>query len=212
MPATLIGQFHVVRHPIAQVCLAQLRSINTDTEGFRRAMQRLGGILFIEASAGLSTTVTEVQTPLAVAPGVRLSRPVVLVPILRAGLGIIDGVLDFAPSAIVAHLGICRDEVTAQPQRYYSKLPETLGQADIFLLDPMLATGGSAVEAVNQLKEAGATSIRLVCVVSCPEGIEAFHGAHPDVPLWTAAIDQGLNAQSFILPGLGDAGDRYFGT
>ncbi len=212
MSATRFGKLHLVKHPIAQVCLAQLRHVGTDAEGFRRAMQRLGGILFIEASAGLGTKRTEVQTPLAMAPALALAKPVVLVPILRAGLGIIDGVLDLAPGAIVAHLGICRDEATAKPQRYYSKLPAVVADADVFLLDPMLATGGSAIEAVNQLKEVGATSIRLVCVVACPEGIAAFHSAHPDVPLWVAAIDQGLNENAYIVPGLGDAGDRYFGT
>ena len=212
MSATQLGVSHIVRHPIAQVYLAQLRDVRTAPEDFRRAMQRLGGILFIEASAGIETQAIEVQTPLAMAPAVALTRPIVLVPILRAGLGIIDGVLDMAPAAIVAHLGIARDEATAKPQSYYSKLPQVLSSGEVFLLDPMLATGGSAIEAVNQLKAAGATNIRLVCVVACPEGIQAFHSAHPDVPLWTSVIDPCLNERSYIVPGLGDAGDRYFGT
>jgi uracil phosphoribosyltransferase len=212
MSASILGTFHIVHHPIAQLCLAKLRDASTTSEDFRRAMQRIGGILFIKASADVETQRTEVQTPLAKASAIALVRPIVLVPILRAGLGIIDGVLDMAPDAIVAHLGIARDEATAKPQSYYSKLPEVLCSGEVFLLDPMLATGGSAVEAVNQLKAAGAKRIRLVCVVSCPEGIQAFHNAHPDVPLWTAAIDQELNERSYIVPGLGDAGDRYFGT
>jgi uracil phosphoribosyltransferase len=136
----------------------------------------------------------------------------VFVPILRAGLGLLDGILSLVPDATVAHVGIKRNEETALPQPYYANLPPVIAEAEVFLLDPMLATGGSAVEAVHQVKAAGAARITMLCVVSCPEGIAALSKAHPDVKIVTAAIDDGLNERSYIVPGLGDAGDRYFGT
>jgi uracil phosphoribosyltransferase len=136
----------------------------------------------------------------------------VFVPILRAGLGLLDGILPLVPDASVAHVGIKRNEETALPQSYYANLPANLASADVFLLDPMLATGGSACEGLRQLKEAGALRITMICVVSCPEGLAALEHAHPDVPVFTASIDDGLNEKCYIVPGLGDAGDRYFGT
>lgn len=169
-------------------------------------------MLFMEATRELALEKITVQTPLAPVAGARLARPVVFVPILRAGLGLLDGVLPLMPEAAVAHVGIKRDEATALPQPYYASLPEHLAEADVFLLDPMLATGGSACEGVRQLKAAGAKRITFLCVVCCPEGLAALKKAHPDVVVVTAAVDGGLNEKCYIVPGLGDAGDRYFGT
>jgi len=169
-------------------------------------------MLFLEATKDLPLREIDVRTPITQTTGAALARPVVFVPILRAGLGLLDGILPLVPEATVAHVGIKRDEETALPQSYYANLPANLASADVFLLDPMLATGGSACEAVRQLQAAGATRIAMICVVSCPEGLAAMERAHPDVPVITAAIDQGLNDKCYIVPGLGDAGDRYFGT
>jgi uracil phosphoribosyltransferase len=212
MSATTIGAIHVVKHPVAQVCMSVLRDRTTNTQDFRRALQRLACVLFIQATSDLETEVIQVQSPLALAKAHRLARPVVLVPILRAGLGMVDGILDMIPDATVAHVGIARDEETARPQSYYTKATPVVKEADVIIVDPMLATGGSAIEAVNHLKAVGARRLRLLCTVSCPEGIDALHKVHPDVGVYTAVIDQGLNDRSYIVPGLGDAGDRYFGT
>jgi len=203
---------HLLDHALAKVHLTALRDEKTATEKFRWHLSRLAGLLFAEAARDLEMVETAVQTPLAKTTGHRIRRTVVLAPILRAGLGLVDGILPLVPDVVVAHIGICRDEKTALPQAYYAKLPATLADAEVFLLDPMLATGGSAVEAARQLKAAGADRLRLVCVVSAPEGIAAFRSAHPDVPIFTSAIDAGLNDRCYIVPGLGDAGDRYFGT
>ena len=204
--------FHLLEHALARVHLTALRDQSTQTDLFRWHLSRLAGLLFSEAARNVETDEIEVQTPLSITTGYRVSRPIVLAPILRAGLGLVDGILPLVPQAVVAHIGIARNEETAQPESYYAKLPAALATAEVFLLDPMLATGGSAVEAARQLKAAGATRLRLVCVVSAPTGIAAFRAAHPDVPIFTAAVDDGLNDRSYIVPGLGDAGDRYFGT
>ncbi len=203
---------NILPHPIAKVCVTQLRDSNTTSERFRVAMQRLSALVFAEASNDIPLTEIEVQTPITKTTGHSFAKPVVLVPILRAGLGMVDGILSLVPDAVVAHIGIARDEETAKPQSYYAKLPPLLSRADVFLLDPMLATGGSAVEAVQQLKDAGAKNIRLVGIIAAPEGVAFFSAAHPDVPIYTAALDEKLNERSYITPGLGDAGDRYFGT
>ncbi len=203
---------HLLSHSLARVHLTALRDIGTGTEKFRWHLSRLAGLLFAEAARDLEMEEVTVQTPLAQTAGHRIRRAVVLAPILRAGLGLVDGILPLVPDMVVAHIGICRDEKTALPQSYYAKLPATLADAEVFLLEPMLATGGSAVEAARQLKAAGAVHLRLVCVVSAPEGIAAFQAAHPEVSVFTSAIDEGLNDRSYIVPGLGDAGDRYFGT
>jgi len=203
---------HVLSHPLAKVLMTQLRDAATPSDQFRIAMQRLAALLFMDASRDISVESVQVTTPLTTTSGSKLARPLVLVPVLRAGLGLVDGILHLVPDAVVAHIGIARDEATARPHSYYAKLPSLLSNADVFLLDPMLATGGSAVEAARQLKAAGTRSLRLVGVVACPQGLETFHAAHPDVPVHTASIDEGLNDRSYIIPGLGDAGDRYFGT
>jgi uracil phosphoribosyltransferase len=202
----------VVQHPLAQCHLAAIRAKETPSHQFRRHLNLLARMLFLEASKDLPLNEITVQTPLTQTTGTQLARPLVFVPILRAGLGLLDGILPLVPEAIVAHVGIKRNEETALPQPYYANLPTNLASADVFLLDPMLATGGSACEAANQLKAAGAMRITMICVVSCPEGLAAMASAHPDVPIVTAAIDDGLNDKCYIVPGLGDAGDRYFGT
>nr|WP_294388953.1 uracil phosphoribosyltransferase [Prosthecobacter sp.] len=202
----------VVQHPLAQCHLSAIRATDTPSHEFRKHLNLLARLIFSEASRELPLEEISVQTPLALTHGARLARPVIFVPILRAGLGLLDGILPLVPDATVAHIGIKRDEETALPHAYYANLPANLAAADVFLLDPMLATGGSASEAVRQLKEAGALRITMICVVSCPEGLAALERAHPDVPIVTAAIDAGLNEKCYIVPGLGDAGDRYFGT
>lgn len=202
----------ILSHPLARRHLTTIRDVATPPHRFRRQLNLLGRLLFIEATHGLAVEDVRVQTPLQETDGVRLSRPMVLVPILRAGLGLLDGILSLVPDAIVAHVGIMRDEETAQPRPYYANLPPVIAEAEVFLLDPMLATGGSAIEAIRQLKAAGAQRITMICVVSCPEGLSALHQAHSEVKIVTAAVDQGLNEKNYIVPGLGDAGDRYFGT
>lgn len=202
----------VVQHPLAQCHLAAIRAAATPAHEFRRHMNMLARMLFLEATRELPVQEISVQTPLTQTHGAQLARPLVCVPILRAGLGLLDGILPLVPEAVVAHVGIKRNEETALPHSYYANLPPNLAQADVFVLDPMLATGGSACEAVRQLKEAGALRLTMICVVSCPEGLVAMAQAHPDVPIVTAAIDDGLNDKCYIVPGLGDAGDRYFGT
>jgi uracil phosphoribosyltransferase len=202
----------VVHHPLAQCHLAIIRAVSTPSHEFRRHLNHLARMLFLEATRELPVREISVQTPLTETHGSQLARPLVCVPILRAGLGLLDGILPLVPDAVVAHVGIKRNEETALPHAYYTNLPANLSAADVFVLDPMLATGGSACEAARQLKEAGAMRITMICVVSCPEGLAAMERAHPDVPIITAAIDEGLTERCYIVPGLGDAGDRYFGT
>lgn len=202
----------VVTHPLAQIHLTEMRRQETPPERFRWHLHRLAEILFTVASRSLETQVVDIQTPLSPTQGAAFLRPIILVPILRAGLGLADALLPLVPQATVAHLGIARDEETAQPRAYYAKLPGHLDRADVFVLDPMLATGGSACMALSQLKAAGAERLTFLSVVSCPQGLEALAAAHPDVPVITAAIDDGLDDRCYILPGLGDAGDRCFGT
>ena len=202
----------VVTHPLLRVDLRFLRDVATGTDRFRAGLNRVAELLFMEATRTFETVPVPVQTPLQATTGAALARPVVLVPILRAGLGLLDGVLDLLPGAVVAHVGIARNEETACPEPYYAKLPACLPEAEVMVLDPMLATGGSACEALRQLKAVGVTRLTLVTVVSCPEGLAAVTRAHPDVRVVTGVVDDGLNEKNYIVPGLGDAGDRYFGT
>ena len=169
-------------------------------------------LLFAEASADWPAVRTPIETPLQATDGAALLRPILLVPILRAGLGMLDGILQIAPEACVGHIGLYRDEETLRPVKYYSRLPANTPAAEILLLDPMLATGHSACEAVSILKAQGAKHIQLMCVVSCPQGIAEMQSLHPDVRIVTAAVDEQLDERGYIVPGLGDAGDRYFGT
>lgn len=202
----------VLDHPLMRVELTALRSRHTGTDGFRSSLKRAAELLFMEAARHFETEEVTVTTPLAETAGAALARPVVVVPILRAGLGLLDGMLHLLPGAVVAHVGIARNEETACPEPYYAKLPACLPEAEVLVLDPMLATGGSACEALRQLKAAGANRLTLVTVVSCPEGLQAVTRGHPEVRLITGVVDEGLNDRNYIVPGLGDAGDRYFGT
>ena len=201
----------VVDHPLAGHLLAELRHVGTEPERFRHLARRLGTVLALEATRGLATRDVDIDTPLVTTTARRLDRPVVAVPILRAGLGLLETVTDLLPEVRVGYAGLERDEQTLEPTSYYLKVPE-LRDASVLLLDPMLATGGSAAFAVGLLKEHGATDIQLVCVVAAPEGIERLIGEHPDVRIVTAAVDEGLNEVGYIVPGLGDFGDRLFGT
>ena len=202
----------VIDHPLVQVKLGLLRDEATSVSDFRRALRETAALMFFQATADLPTVEATVQTPLAPCPALRLERPVVLAPILRAGLGLLEGLFELVPDAQVAHLGFYRDEHTLKPVRYYAKVPPGIAEAEVILLDPMLATGHSASAAVSALKVSGAQHLRFLCLVSCPEGVAHFGATHPDVPIFTAAVDERLNERGYIVPGLGDAGDRFFGT
>lgn len=201
----------VVEHPLAQHLLLRIRDRRTTPASFRAITKRLTTCLILEATRDLPTKPEAVDTPLEEAHGRALAEPIVAVPILRAGLGMLDAVVELFPEVRVGYLGLERDEATFQPSSYYAKLPR-LHDASTFVLDPMLATGGSAKAAVENIKRAGASNVRMVSIVSAPEGIKALEEAHPDVDVVTAAIDRELNDKAYILPGLGDMGDRLFGT
>ena len=206
------GGVTVLEHPLVAVALSALRAQDTSTGEFRRNLQNLSMILLAEAARTWATFPVDIETPLRACEGAALARPVALVPILRAGLGMLDGMLRVLPDAPVGHLGLYRDEATLRPVTYYSRLPKNVDEATVLLLDPMLATGQSAAAAVSILKSHGAHAISFVSVVACPAGIAHLQSAHPEVPIITAAIDPELNNVGYIVPGLGDAGDRYFGT
>ena len=202
----------VLDHPLVAAKLSILRARATLPDEFRRNLQEISILLLAEATRAWETLPAHVETPLTRCAAQILARPVVFVPILRAGLGMLDGVARFLPEANIGHLGIYRDERTLQPVSYYSRLPSELGEANVVLLDPMLATGNSACAALSLLRKHGAQKIQLLALVGCPVGIGKIQSEYPDVPIITAAIDPDLNDQGYIVPGLGDAGDRYFGT
>ena len=202
----------LVDHPLVRVKLTHLRSAQTTSAEFRHRLTELATLMAFEVTRDLGTLPHPVQTPLAPYEGAVLDRPVVLAPILRAGLGMVEGMLQVVSDASVAHIGLARCEETHLPRSYYFKAPTNLAAADVIVTDPMLATGGSAVAAIDQLKAGGAKTIRYMCIVCCPQGIERLRSAHPDVTIFTAAIDPELDHRAYIVPGLGDAGDRYFGT
>ena len=201
----------MVDHPLAGHLLAELRDVATRPEQFRTVTRRLATVLALESTRALEVCTTSVTTPLTEADATLLARPVVAVPILRAGLGLLEAFTSLLPDVRVGYAGLERDEETLQPTSYYLKVPE-LRDATVLLLDPMLATGGSAVFAASLLKERGAADIALVCVVAAPEGVQRMAAEHPDVRVVTAALDDGLNDVGYIVPGLGDFGDRLFGT
>ena len=203
---------HLVDHPVAHDALAWLRDRTTNASHFRRLAHRVSLILAMEASRDLPVTTGSVDTPLETTAAHRLEADVVVVPVLRAGLGMLEAVLEILPHARVGHIGLQRDEATAIASQYYKKLPADLSRSTALIVDPMLATGGSAVAAANLLRDAGAVDMRLVCLVAAPEGVATFEAAHPDVPIFTPVIDRQLNERKFILPGLGDFGDRLYGT
>jgi uracil phosphoribosyltransferase len=212
VPQSPLPGVTVIDHPLIRVKMSQLRDAQTASVDFRARLNELATLMVFEATRDLVTKPIRVQTPLAETEGAALVRPIVVAPILRAGLGLVEGMLDLLPDVSVAHIGMFRNEETRRPESYYFKAPAHLASADVLLVDPMLATGWSATAAVGQLKEAGATSIRFVCLVSCRAGVKQLHRTHPDVPIFTAALDPDLNDRAYIVPGLGDAGDRYFGT
>jgi uracil phosphoribosyltransferase len=203
----------IVRHPLIQHKLTLLRDRRTPKKIFKELVDEIAMLMAYEATASLSLDEMVVQTPLEQTVGWQVSgKKLTLVPILRAGLGMVEGILRLVPSARVGHIGLYRDHDTLEPVDYYFKVPGDASERDFFLLDPMLATGGSAVSAIDSLKRTGATRIRFLCLVAAPEGVRRVHDAHPDVPIYCAALDRQLNEHGYILPGLGDAGDRLFGT
>jgi uracil phosphoribosyltransferase len=203
---------HLVDHSLAQHTLLQLRSATASPSRFRRLAFRLSWMIGYEATRDLATEPATVEGPLEVASGVRLLRSIVIVPVLRAGLAMIDPILELVPEARVGHIGLQRDERTAVASRYYMKLPPVGPETTVLLVDPMLATGGSALAALDLLHDAGAADVRLVVVVAAPEGLAAVQQAWPAIAIYTAAIDRELDPRKFILPGLGDFGDRLYGT
>jgi uracil phosphoribosyltransferase len=202
---------HVLRHPLASHLMASLRDQATPPGEFRGLAHRLGLLLAMEATRDLPTQAATVTTPLENTAAQRLAHPLVVVPILRAGLGMVQPFIDLFPDVSVGYVGLERDHATAVAHSYYCKLPPLAGRT-VVLVDPMLATGGSAAQALTLLKSHGASALRMVCVVSAPEGVATLHTSHPDVPVFTAAHDRGLNERKYILPGLGDFGDRLYGT
>lgn len=202
----------IVDHPLVQDALAELRDARTAPPAFRRAANRISVLLAAEALRDVPVTPTVVTTPLGPAGGRVVQTDVVVVPVLRAGLGMLDAVLELLPAARVGHIGLQRDEATAIASRYYSKLPPDISGSFVLMIDPMLATGGSAAAAIDLIKAAGARTIRMICIVSAPEGVELLQARHPDVVVYTPVIDRELNAHKFIVPGLGDFGDRLYGT
>lgn len=199
-------------HPLVAHKLARLRSVKTEPKKFRELVRELGALLAYEATADLRTVPVQVETPLGLAPGGELQDKIGLVPILRAGLGMVEGVWELMPSAEVWHIGLYRDERTLKPVEYYNKLPIEPTVSVCLILDPMLATGGSATATVEILKRWGVKRIKFVGLIAAPEGIKRLHSSHPDVPIHIAAVDDHLNEHGYIVPGLGDAGDRQFGT
>jgi uracil phosphoribosyltransferase len=203
---------HIVEHPMVQDALMELRDARTAPPAFRRAANRISVLLAAEALKDVPSVAATVTTPLGPADGRAVRTDVVVVPVLRAGLGMLDAVLELVPAARVGHIGLQRDEATAIASKYYSKLPPNLSDSFVLMIDPMLATGGSAVAGIDLMKAAGARMIRMICIVSAPEGVRLLAERHPDVVVYTPVIDRELNAHKFIVPGLGDFGDRLYGT
>jgi uracil phosphoribosyltransferase len=207
------GQVVVINHPLVQHKLTLMRSKETSTGTFRTLLREISLLLGYEVCRDLPVTMVDIETPIAAMKAPMLDgKKVVVISILRAGGGILDGMLEILPSARIGHIGLYRDPKTLVAVEYYFKVPGEMHDRDCIVVDPMLATGNSAVAAVDRIKETGPRSIKFVCLLTCPEGIKSFHNAHPDVPIYTAAIDECLNDKSYIVPGLGDAGDRLFGT
>ncbi len=203
----------IMDHPLIQHKISLLRDKNTGSKEFRELISEVAMLMCYEATRSLPLKEVEIETPICVAKTKVISgRKLAFVPILRAGLGMVDGVLKMVPAAKVGHIGLYRDPETKMPVEYYSKLPSDITKRDVIVLDPMLATGGSAVDAINTLKAKGVTSIKFMCVIAAPEGLAALNAAHPDVEIYCASLDEKLNDHAYIVPGLGDAGDRIFGT
>lgn len=203
---------HIVDHPLVHDALMELRDARTEPPAFRRAANRISVLLAAEALRDVPSAPGTVVTPLGPAEGRVVRDDVVVVPVLRAGLGMLDAVLELLPAARVGHIGLQRDEATAIASKYYSKLPSDLGNSYVLMIDPMLATGGSAVAAIDLMKASGARTIRMICIVAAPEGVALVERHHPEVPVYTPVVDHHLDAHKYIVPGLGDFGDRLYGT
>ena len=203
----------ILDHPLIKHKISILRDKNTGTNEFRRLVEEIAMLMGYEALRDLPLEEVEVETPIEKCMTPMLTgRKIAIVPILRAGLGMVEGILSLSPAAKVGHIGLYRDEVTHEPQEYYCKLPSPIDERIIIVTDPMLATGGSAVDAINQIKKHGGTSIKFMCIIAAPEGLERRHREHPDVQIYVGQLDRELNEDAYICPGLGDAGDRIFGT
>lgn len=208
------NEVHVINHPLVQHKLTLMRRATTSTAKFRSLLREISMLLAYEVTRDLPLKLETIETPMATmeAPVLASEKKLVVVSIMRAGQGILDGILELIPSARVGHIGLYRDPQTLNVIEYYFKVPHELEERDVLIVDPMIATGNTAIAAVHQLKQSNPHSIRFVCLLAAPEGVEHFHSEHPDVPLYTAAIDEKLDSHGYILPGLGDAGDRLFGT
>ena len=208
-----MGKVYELNHPLIQHKLAILRNRKTGVKEFRELVSEIAGLMCYEATRNLRTEEVMVQTPVALAKCRKLAgKKLAIIPILRAGLGMVDAMLDLIPSAKVGHIGLYRNPETHMPVEYYCKLPEDIGNRQVFVVDPMLATGGSAIAAIDFLKQHGCRYVTMMNIIGCPEGVKAVQDAHPDVDIYVAAIDEKLNEHAYIVPGLGDAGDRIFGT
>jgi uracil phosphoribosyltransferase len=203
---------NLLKHPLLTHKLTLLRRKETDTKDFRETLAEIAGLMAYEITRDLPVKNITIETPLGKCHTQQLAMDVVLVPVLRAGLGMVEGISNLIPSARIGHIGMYRDHVTLKPMTYYSKFPDNLSEAMVMVLDPMLATGGSSTAAIQILKDNGAKSIKLVCIVGAPEGVERIKKDHPDVQIYLAGLDDKLNDKGYIVPGLGDAGDRIFGT
>ena len=208
-----MSKLHIIDHPMIQHKLTRIRDINTGAKDFRDLLKEIAMLMGYEVTRDLPLTEIEIETPMMRTKAYEISgKKLAIVPILRAGLGLVDGLLNLLPVAKVGHIGLYRDHETHNPVLYYCKLPEDIDHRMVIITDPMLATGGSASDAIKMLKEKGCTNIRLMCLVAAPEGIRRVQTDHPDVDIYTASLDERLNDNAYILPGLGDAGDRIFGT
>ena len=208
-----MGTVHVLDHPLIQHKLAILRDERTGVQEFRELVSEIAGLMCSDATRNLPTEEVTVKTPVAVAKCRMLAgKKLAIIPILRAGMGMVDSIVDLIPSAKIGHIGLYRDPETHKPVEYYCKLPDDIGARQVFVVDPMLATGGSAIAAIGYLKERGCKNITMLNIIAAPEGIEAVKKAHPDVDLYLASVDERLNEDAYIIPGLGDAGDRIYGT
>ncbi len=202
----------VLNHPLIDHKMSQVRDKNTNTKAFRETVSEIGALITYEITRDFKTTPKTIETPMATTTAYELEKPVVIVPILRAGLGMVDGIHNIIPNAKIGHIGLYRDEETLEPKAYYQKFPKTITQSVVLVVDPMLATGGSASYAIDVLKKQGVEDIRYVGLVGCPEGIQRLQNDHPEVSIYLAALDEKLDENGYIVPGLGDCGDRLFGT
>lgn len=203
---------HVLKHPLITHKLTQMRKMETGTKDFRQNLDEIAGLMAYEITRDIPLKKVEIETPVSKMQTFELEKDIILVPILRAGLGMVNGISNLVPTVKIAHVGLYRDEETLQPHTYFAKYPKNMDNATCMIVDPMLATGGSAIEAIHLVKQQGATDIKLVCLVGSPEGVTAVEKAYPEVDIYLAALDEKLNEKGYIVPGLGDAGDRIFGT